>query len=509
MLAFPAAYQEGGWVAGVFFTLVFMTLTALSSTYLVRVIQHVKNAHLDHIGRPQTVEEDGDGKGGGTDVEFVEYETLVRATRSRLLLLLFHISFIASMWMMAISCICIVARALDNLSITTFGNAYGLQILPEFGIRPSCRAGEDCRARQAFQDTSDVHGTVITQGYMIAAAVAIPFSLIDINDWFQGVSYVVSLACLLQLIFMFSWIAWSPEKAADRALYGGGGHVPAVSYNVGLIIEVCFWSWAIAFAIPMWIDEKAEHVSVSKTLWSACIHRGLLDIMLGISGAAAFPGLSTLSVLDELRVRPDVGTVTELSGILFAITALVPNVVDYTMSASRNLESSFGSARAHMLGIGLPYAVAWFFYFGDAFNTLVNTTTVLLNGVVELALPCTLFLFFALSFRQANVRMVGISLPVRTWRAVTWGVLAFSLTLILLAYVLNACVALGVYGPRHKSNIPHAHTGDVEDYSHYAATSDLNATAAAPAPGPAPPMLPPRPPQGLDSFVGQNGSIIH
>jgi len=501
MLAFPAAYQEGGWVRfcpsndalrstspkllqllGISFTLLFMCITALTSTYLVRVIQHYKDVkRAEDKLRLATSGELGESP----RQYYVEYETLVRATRSRALLSLFHLTFICSMIMMAISCICIVARALDNLSITTFGNAYGLQILPTFSIRPSCRAGEDCRARQAFQDTSDVHGYIITQGYFLTMLVAVPFSLMDINDWFQGVSYVISLLCLLEMIAVFSYIAWAPSMASDRALYGGGGTVPAVSYNVGLIIEVCFWSWAIAFAVPMWIDEKAEHVSVSRSLWSACLHRGALDIMLGLSGAAAFPGLSTLSVLDELRVRPDVGTLTELCGILFAITALVPNIVDYQMAVSRNLEAHFGPARAGWLGVGLPYGIAWAFYFGAAFNTLVNSCTVFLNGAVEVALPCILFLFFSLSFKQASLRMVGVSMPVRSWRRVTWGVLALGCALILLAYVLNACVRLGVYGPRRTTNTKHA--VEEQDYSAYAANSDLNGTAAnAPAPAPAP-----------------------
>jgi hypothetical protein len=272
------------------------------------------------------------------------------------------------MTMMTISCICIVARALDNLSITLFGNAYGLQVLPAFGLRPSCRAGEDCRARQAFQDTSDIHGYVITQGFLLTAAIAIPFSLVEINDWLQGVSYFLSLGCLIEMIFVFSYIAWSPSMAFDRSLYGGGGTIPSVSYNVGLLIEVCFWSWAIGFAVPMWMDEKAESVRVTRSLWAACLHRGLLDIALGLSGAAAFPGLSTLSVLDELRVRPDVGTLTELCGIGFAITALVPNIVDYMMASTRNLEAHLGPLRARLLGVGLPFAVAWVFYFGKALN---------------------------------------------------------------------------------------------------------------------------------------------
>ena len=304
----------------------------------------------------------GDAEKSHGRMLFVEYETLVRAAGNRAAWVTFQVVFIGSMCMMAVSCICVVARALDNLSITTFGNAYGLQILPEFGIRPSCRAGEDCRSRQAFQDTSDVHGYVITQGYFLTMAVAVPFSLIDINDYFQGAAYIISLLCLLEMICVFSYIAWSPSMAADRALYGGGGTIPVVSYNVGLTIEVCFWSWAIGFAIPMWLDEKADDVGVSMPLWAACLHRGVLDVMLGLSGAAAFPGLATLNVLDELRVRPDVGYLTELCGIGFAITALIPNIVDYQMAVARNLEGHLGAERANWLGVGLPYGVAWCFY---------------------------------------------------------------------------------------------------------------------------------------------------
>lgn len=486
MLAFPAAYQEGGWLLGVFFTLLFMLLTMLTSTYMVRCIQHFKQARLDR-SLPRAEYE----KVSGHDQHFVEYDTLVRATRNKALLAFFQVTFICSMCMMAISCICIVARALDNLSITTFGNAYGLQILPEFGFRPSCRQGEDCRARQAFQDTSDVHGYVITQGFVLTFAMAVPFSLIDINDWFQGVMYVISLLALLEMICVFSWIAWSPSMAADRALYGGGGTVPAVSYNVGLIIEVCFWSWAIQFAIPMWMDEKADDVSTTESLWLSCLHRGALDVMLGLSGAAAFPGLSTLSVLDELRVRPDVGTVTELCGIAFAVTALIPNIVDYQMAVSRNLELHLGPSKANWLGVGLPYAVAWVFYFGNAFNILVNSTSVALNGIVELILPTVLFLVFSASFRRPQLSMCGHRTDVRTWRNITYGVLALIIVLCILSYVLNLCVRLGLYGPGASKK---HHAQVEEDYRHYAAYDDLSAPPAplggsplaAPAPAPAP-----------------------
>ena len=41
------------------------------------------------------------------------------------------------------------------------------------------------------------------------------------------------------------------------------------------------------------------------------------------------------------------------------MTSLLPNVVDYTMAAARNLENHIGVTRANLLGVGLPYATAW------------------------------------------------------------------------------------------------------------------------------------------------------
>ena len=206
MLAFPAAYQEGGLLLGISFTLLFAGLSIFTSTLITKVVTHVKQTKQD---RAQSL----DGKGSEHSAQFVEYDTIVQATGNKALLVTFQIAFLLSMTLMSISCICIVARALDNLSITVLGNAWGLQILPDLRIRPSCRSGEDCRARQAFQDTSDVHGYVITQGYFLTLAVSGPFSLLDINDWFQGVTYFISLVCLLEMIAVFSYIAWAPSSA--------------------------------------------------------------------------------------------------------------------------------------------------------------------------------------------------------------------------------------------------------------------------------------------------------
>ena len=159
----------------------------------------------------------------------------------------------------------------------------------------------------------------------------------------------------------------------------------------------------------MWLAQKAEGVSAARPIWWACLHRGVLDVLLGITGAAAFPGLSSLNVLDELRLRPDISLFTEVCGIMFAVTSLLPNLVDYTMAAARNLASHVGDTRANLICLGLPYSLSWIFYFGSAFNILVNmTSTFLASRASDPALRRTRRAAAPLPFPNAVVRQGAI-----------------------------------------------------------------------------------------------------
>lgn len=471
MLALPAAYQEGGWLLGVILTVVFTLLSGLCAGYLVyawRSHQEEK-AIEDAAHAKERGEEEPEGNASN-----LEFETLVRATNSHSSWVTFEIVYLLSMCVMTMSCICVVARELDNLSIITLGNAYGLQVFPTFGVVPSCRAGEDCRAREAFQDTDEVHGYVVSQGYIAALIITVPFSLLEIVDWFQGLMYGISLFCLLDLIFAFSYIALNPTELKDYPHQT----VSAFNYNVGLMVEVCFWSWAISFGVPMWLTQKEEGVSASRPLWWACVHRGLLDIMLGLSGAFAFPGLSSLNVLDELRLRPDVTLFTQVCGIMFAVASLLPNLVDYTMAASRNLENHVGLLRANALGVGLPYMLAWVFYFGSTFNILVNCTSTFLGGTIQFLVPTLLFIFYLDRSGHSGARVAGIRMDSETWRKASWIVAGLVTTFIVAVYLLNTMLRLGIYGPLRA--IKHPQHVDTEDYESYAAYDDAS---PPPAPG--------------------------
>ena len=122
-----------------------------------------------------------------------------------------------------------------------------------------------------------------------------------------------------------------------------------------------------------------------------------------------------------------------------------------------------------VLTLAFPAAV------GNAFNILVNVTSVGLNGVIELVVPGLLFLFFTRQLHSQRLYISGFGWDVATWRRITVGVVALAVVLITAAYTLNVCVKTGVYGPLRKAR----HASEEEDYSHYAAYDDL---AAPPAP---------------------------
>ena len=90
----------------------------------------------------------------------------------------------------------------------------------------------------------------------------------------------------------------------------------------------------------------------------------------------------------QVSTHPSCGFATRAAGIGFVISSLAPNIVDYAMVASRNLEGHLGPAAADGIGILLPFALAWRFYFGASFSRLVNAASPALNGSVQFLIPC-------------------------------------------------------------------------------------------------------------------------
>jgi len=393
------------------------------------------------------------------------------------------------MIMMAVSSVHVVVRAMDDLTILVFRNTYGLQVAPlhKFGLVLSCPAHDACKGVEAFYEVDTDKGFIISavrgcaaaaalaltraQGYVVTALLAIPFSVIEIVDWAQGILYTISLACILEMCCAFALIARASEASAPS---GAPPPVPAWNYNVGLVIEVSFLTWCLSFSIPMWLEQTADSVSVNAALWWSCLTRGLLFIVFALIAAVAFPDLTTLNVLDVLRTKASVTPFTQVCGFLFAATSVFPNIVAHSMAVRRTLESQIGVVQANWLGVGLPWAVAWLFYFGAEYNQLVNCCSIFLNGVIQFLLPCLLFLALGTAAGAHVCRVAGVRASMDHWRDFTRFVMVGIVAMILLAYLLNLLVFEGVYGPKHAA--PASGKDTASDYG----------LAAGPAVAPAP-----------------------
>jgi hypothetical protein len=478
-------------VPTVFFTLLFTALSALCAAYVVKAVQFYRARQAER--RKLRTLETGRSPGGEQPMTvddssgaLLEFELLVRVTTTYPWWVVFQVTYMLSMIMMAVSSIHVVVRAMDDLTILMFRNTYGLQVYPpdKFGFVLSCPAHDACKGVEAFYSVDTSGGFVITGGYLLTALLAIPFSVIEIVDWAQGILYTISLACILEMCIAFALIARAgtgggTTAASDNFHSGASAAVPAWNYNLGLVIEVSFLTWCLSFSIPMWLEQTAEGVSINAALWWSCLSRGLLFIAFGLIASGAFPDLTTMNVLDVLRTKSQVTSLTQVCGFLFAATSVFPNIIAHSMAVRRNLEAHIGALRANFLGVGLPWAVAWLFYFGAEYNQLVNTCSIYLNGVIQFLLPCLLFLALATAAGAHVCRVAGIRASMDTWRDITRWVALGIVILIVLAYTLNAFVFFGLYGPKHHESASAAKS----------AASDYG-LAAGPALAPAPSKAP-------------------
>ncbi len=455
MLGLPAAFRFGGFILASGLTVSYAALSALSIAFIAHACRTYRAVGLRATVAPGAFEH------SLNRAPHLELETLVRGLGSVGLWAVFQALFLASMSLMAISCIVVTATAFDALSVLLFGNAWGVQVYPSLQWVTSCTDRGACAGRPAFEAIAMSGGSLVSVGYMLTVALTAPMAMIDVSDTFQAVTYFLSLGFMLQLIVKFVIMAVAQAKQEPP---GVSVLPPAFGWNAGLALEVSFWSWCISFAGPMWVEEKDVSTPLSPPLLYAFGHRALLDLLLGVSGAAAFPHMpvTTLNILDAVAVHPACGIITRASGIGFVVASLAANIVDYAMVASRNLECHVGTAAANILGIGLPFAVGWQFYFGATFASLVNAASPLLNGTVQFVVPALLFRAYTRFDADAGVpapslRVLNVSLLESSWRAIALCIATVMAALVVATYALNSAVSEGRIHP--------ARMNDAADYS--------------------------------------------
>lgn len=441
ILGMPAAFRCSGVVPTAFLTILFAAASTLAGAFVAHAVRIYKEQKIRTTLPPGAQEHTLE------HAPHLELENLVRGATATWGWCIFQVCFLASMIVMAITCIVITAQGCDTLSIMLFGNSWGLQLTPHFGFVASCPTNWGCEGSQAFATVANQNGLLLSFGYMVTLALSVPFSLIDVSEGFQFASYGVSLLCLMWLIVKFIIIAVEENHSVKHggALPDGGpgSHSqlpPAWTMDLELALEVNFWSWVVSFAVPMWLDEKNPDDPLAPPLAAAFAHRAALDIVFGVAGAAAFPRLppSALNVLQAVAVHPACGSATRFAGVLFVVSNLVSNIVDYAMVAVRNLECHVGFGVATCLGLVLPFVGGFTFYFGATFADLVTVASPFLNGAVQFVVPAALFCAYAgMEPASSALPVLGIRTTSTNWRIAAAVMALAASALIATTYALS------------------------------------------------------------------------
>jgi len=170
--------------------------------------------------------------------------------------------------------------------------------------------------------------------------------------------------------------------------------VPIVGNNFTQVVSVYIYSWAFVMLIPSWANEKKDHVSINKTIWSAAVASTVGYAVIGILCALSFQKLSSDDVLKTLS-QPKTFILTRISAYLFSLFIISPGIPVYCISTRYNLYMGevCGKKASFFWGVIAPWLVGFIFCQGSRFADFLNWTALIFSSVVNFILPLVLYLF--------------------------------------------------------------------------------------------------------------------
>jgi len=155
---------------------------------------------------------------------------------------------------------------------------------------------------------------------------------------------------------------------------------------------VILFNFALVLAIPAWLFEKKESVSVAKVVHTSTAIALALYIGVGIMGALAIPKVNVNMLTPMVSGAFGIGMQCAASVFAFFIIGLdVPLfsvLTRYNLTHSGLCSINF----ANWLVVWIPWGLAWLFYAGDSIAKVLDWGGVLFISVVAFLLPLYLAL---------------------------------------------------------------------------------------------------------------------
>lgn len=231
-----------------------------------------------------------------------------------------------------------------------------------------------------FQNDAQYGSYILSLGYLVTAVIFVPICLKDLKENTNWQIFGFGILMTLSLYFCFAF--WDSGKITlhHASLWGRGGEWSSM---LGVILV----NFCLVLAIPAWLHEKKESVSVVKTVVvSTCIATALY-IGVGMLGALAISHVH-INLLTPM-MSGAYGEGIQVAASVFAFFIIGLDIPLFSVLTRYNLtHSGLCSVRmANLLVVVIPWGTAWIFYQGDAIEKLLDWSGIVLTSTLAFLLP--------------------------------------------------------------------------------------------------------------------------
>ena len=371
MVLFAQMYQQAGWLLPTLTLLLLMIICGLGGLMLVECM-----AMMPHNGRFR---------------RRIEYTSVMRHYCTHRVYAVISVFYHLSLFVTNLSLIVQSCQVMDFAIVAIAHRTCALpQFYPSFGF--GCPLPPEKISISPFE--SGVY--CIPLGLYFTALFVIPLGLVNLDDNIKVQKGAFYSLIIIVLIWVGLLAAQNPTSNAVRA----------VGANFNTVLGTSLFNFAFVSSVPSWVNEKAEGVSIVRTLCTVLPLAVVIFVLMGWLGGAAFPVWpdSSDTLLDLLRGTTTVGEVTFYA---FPIVVNLTSIPVLSIFQRYNLlkERVCGKRMANFLAVVLPWLVAIPLYNGDGYQQLANWGGVLVTSVVNFIVPVVVYI---IAVRRRNRELADV-----------------------------------------------------------------------------------------------------
>jgi hypothetical protein len=260
-----------------------------------------------------------------------------------------------------------------------------------------------------------------------------PMALMDLkeNTAMQVIGFLVLLAASIGFVILFALEGVN----FDNVTWWGK--------EWGSLFGVILFNFALVNAVPAWLYEKEEHVSVPAVVHSSSILSAVLYILIGLLGAVTMPFVSP-NMLESL-MSGAFGVPLQLCASIFAFFIIGLGAPLFSVLTRMNLTCNDLLSRdtANILAVYIPFLTSWIFYQGDAITQLLSWGGIIFTSLIAFILPLLAALYsLSTSDREGSI---DVYYPLHCVRSKSAQKAALQILLVLSAFSIVAAILGNVF----------------------------------------------------------------